>query len=105
MAAALGLHLSVIFAFMVPALVLALIPVFVVPYLSGLTSVVTLVHVPLGVAAVSLGLWLVLSWRSSGLEGCFKRKKIMLTTITVWVSALVIGISLFTILYWSALMG
>lgn len=105
MAAALGLHLSVIFAFMVPALVLALIPGFVVPHLSGLTSVVTLVHVPLGVAAVSLGLWLVLSWRSSGLEGCFKRKKIMLTTITVWVSALVIGISLFTILYWSALMG
>ncbi len=105
MASALGLHLTVIFAFMVPAMVLALIPVFVVPHLSGLTSIITLIHVPLGITAVSLGLWLVLSWRNSGLKSCFERKKIMLTTITVWVAALAMGIALFTILYWTALMS
>jgi len=105
MASALALHLTVIFVFMVPAMVLALIPVFVVPNLSGLTSIVTLIHVPLGITAVSLGLWLVLSWRKSGLNGCFERKKIMLTTMTVWVAALAMGIALYTILYWTALMS
>jgi uncharacterized membrane protein YozB (DUF420 family) len=90
---------------MVPAMVLALIPVFVVPHLTGLTSIITLIHVPLGITAISLGLWLVLSWRNSDLNGCFKRKKIMLTTITVWVAALAMGIAIYTILYWTALMG
>ncbi|MGA2523641.1 MAG: hypothetical protein ABSF65_05750 [Candidatus Bathyarchaeia archaeon] len=105
MAYALGLHLTVIFVFMVPAMVLALIPVFVVPHLTGLTSIITLIHVPLGITAISLGLWLVLSWRNSDLNGCFKRKKIMLTTIIVWVAALAMGIAIYTILYWTALMG
>jgi len=104
MASGLALHLTVIFVFMVPAMVLALIPVFIVPHLSGLTSVVTLIHVPLGITAVSLGLWLVFSWRKSGLNDCFERKKIMITTLTVWVAALAMGIALYTILYWTALM-
>ena len=105
MTTALILHLIMIFTVMVPALVLALIPVFVVPHISGLTSLLTLVHVPLGAAAVTLGLWLVLSWRSSGLDGCFRRRKIMLATITVWIGALLLGVVLYAALYWVALMG
>ncbi len=105
MTAALILHLSMIFAFMVPTLVLAIIPVFVLPHLSDLTSIITLIHVPLGVVAVSLGLWLVLSWRRTGLEKCFTRKKFMLATITVWLVALAFGFVLYGVLYWSALMG
>jgi uncharacterized membrane protein YozB (DUF420 family) len=105
MTAALTLHIVMIFAFMIPALILALIPVFVISHVRGLTSVATLVHVPLGAIAVSLGLYLVISYRRSGLSGCFERKKIMLTTMTVWLAALVFGILLYTILYWAALMG
>ncbi len=105
MTAALTLHLAMIFVFMVPALILALIPVFVVAHASGLTSIVTLVHVPLGAVAVSLGLFLVISYRRSGLSGCFMRKRIMFTTLTVWLAALVFGVILYAILYWAALMG
>lgn len=105
MAAAVVLHLILIFSIMVPAFVLALIPVFIVPHVSGWTSVITLIHVPLGVSAVSLGLWLSLSWRMKGLKGCFKRKKMMITTMTAWVTSLVFGILLYAILYWAVLTG
>lgn len=106
MTAALALHLAMIFTVMIPSFVLALIPVFIIPHVLGFTSIATLIHVLLGVAAVSLGLYLVLSWRfRGGLEGCFARKKFMAAAMTVWVSALVFGVALYSILYWHALMG
>jgi uncharacterized membrane protein YozB (DUF420 family) len=106
MTTALILHLALIFTIMLPALILALVPIFVIPHLFELTSLVTLAHASLGAVAVSLGLWLVLSWRrSGGLEGCFKRRKIMLVAISVWLAALFFGFALYTILYWAALMG
>jgi len=106
MTAALILHLSMIFTVMVPSLILALVPVFVVPHTLVLTSLVTLVHAPLGAVAVSLGLWLVLSWRrSGGLEGCFKRKKIMFAAMSIWLAAFFFGFALYASLYWTALMG
>jgi len=105
MSAALVLHLTMIFAIMVPAFAVAIVPVFVVPHVSGLTSLVSLVHAPLGVASVSLGIWLVASWRVKGLKGCFNKKKIMLTTMTVWLVSISFGIALYTILDWSVLMS
>jgi uncharacterized membrane protein YozB (DUF420 family) len=105
MTAAVILHVVMIFTFMVPALILALIPVFIVPHLSSLTSLITLIHAPLGTAAVSLGLYLVLSWRSSGLSRCFERRKIMFATMAVWLAALIFGFVLYGVLYWAALMG
>jgi len=106
MTAAVFLHLGVILSVMVPSLVLALIPVVILPHALSLASVVTLLHVPLGVTALSLGLWLVFSWRfRGGLTGCFTRKKFMLATLTVWSTALSLGIALYFILYWSTLIG
>lgn len=105
MSAALASHLALIFAIMVPAFTIAIVPTFVVPHVSGLTSLISLVHVPIGVAAVSLGVWLVFSWRRQGLKSCFKRKKIMVITMTVWLASLILGIALYAVLYWSALMG
>jgi len=100
MSTAVALHMAAIFIIMIPSLIVALIPVFIVPHLSGLTSIVTLIHVPLGLTAVSLGLWLAVSWRfSGGVEGCFKRRKFMVATIILWLTALVLGIGLFLILY------
>lgn len=81
------------------------IPVFVVPHVSGLISVVALIHAPLGAVAVSLGLWLAFSWRSSGTASCFKRKRYMLATITVWLAGLSLGIILYAVLYWTVLMS
>ncbi len=105
MTAALVLHLTMIATFMVPALLLALIPVFIIPHLTDATSILTLIHVPLGTVAVLLGVWLVLSWRRTSLEACFTRKKLMLATIAVWLAALAVGFVLYGILYWSALMS
>ena len=105
MTTAVVLHLVMILSTMIPALISALIPVFIIPHVSGLTSIVTLIHVPLGLTAVSLGVWLVVSWRFSGVKGCFKRRKFMLATIVTWPTALLLGITLYFILYWSALTG
>jgi hypothetical protein len=71
------LHLTTIFAIMIPSFVLAVIPQYIVPKVAGEVSVVTLIHVPLGTTAVLLGLWFIVSWRFQGLKGCFNRKKLM----------------------------
>jgi uncharacterized membrane protein YozB (DUF420 family) len=105
MAWAVFLHLVMIFVIMVPAFVLALIPEFIVPHVSEFISAVTLIHVLLGVTAVSLGLWFVVAWRFKGLKGCFNRKRLMLITMIAWVSSLLFGIALYMILYYAALMG
>jgi len=105
MATAVAVHLTMIFVVMIPGLVLALIPIFIVPHISGLTSIVTFIHAPLGVTSISLGVWLAVAWRFSGVQGCFKRKKFMLATIVLWPTTLVMGITLYFVLYWSALMG
>lgn len=105
MTAAVALHLTMIFGIMVPGLVLAIVPEFVVLHVFGLTSVITLIHVPFGIAAVSLGVWLVASWRFKDLKRCFRKKRIMLATMTLWLISLSFGIILYGILYWAVLMG
>ncbi len=105
MSAAVVLHLVVVFAIMIPSFVLAVFPDFIVPNVSGIISVVTLVHVVAGALAVSLGVWLVASWRFHDLKGCFKKKRFMLLTITVWLVSLSFGIALYTIFYWAILMS
>ena len=99
------LHLAMVFAIMIPSFVLAIVPDFIVPNVYGITSVVTLVMVVAGALAVSLGVWLVASWRFQDLKGCFKKKRIMLTTMAMWLVSLSFGIALYTILYWAVLMS
>jgi hypothetical protein len=97
------LHLAMVFAIMIPSFVLAIVPDFIVPNVYGIISVVTLVMVVAGALAVSLGIWLVVSWRVKGLKGCFNKKRIMLTTMAMWLVSLSFGIALYIIFYWSVL--
>jgi len=105
MALAVVLHLTVIFAIMVPSFVLAVTPKYVVPHIYGIVSIITLIHVPLGIIAVSFGAWFVIAWRFQGLKGCFNKKKLMLATMIIWLVSIFFGIVLYSILYWSLLMG
>jgi uncharacterized membrane protein YozB (DUF420 family) len=105
MALAVVLHLTVIFAIMVPSFVLAVTPKYVVPHIYGIVSIITLIHVPLGIIAVSFGAWFVIAWRFQGLKGCFNKKKLMLATMIIWLVSIFFGIALYSILYWSLLMG
>jgi uncharacterized membrane protein YozB (DUF420 family) len=105
MAVAVFLHLTVVFTVMIPSFVLAIIPEYVVANVASATSVVSLIHASFGATALTLGLWFVLGWRLKGLKGCFKRKMYMRWTLIVWATSLLLGIVLYIILYWAALMG
>ena len=105
MAWAVVLHLIVIFAIMIPSLVLAVIPEYVVRHVYGIVSIITLIHVPFGITAVSLGVWFVIAWRYQGLRGCFNRKKLMVAAMITWLVSLLLGITLYFIFYWSLLFG
>ncbi len=105
MAWATAIHLTTIFAVMVPSFVIAIIPEYIIKHFEGAVSLISLVHVPIGLVAVSLGLWFAVSWRLKGLKGCFNRRKLMLITMVLWLSTLILGIALYIIFYWAALMG
>ena len=105
MFSAVVLHLATMFGIMIPSFIVAIVPDFIVPNAYGLTSVVTLVMAVTGALAVSLGVWLVVSWRFRDVKGCFSRKRIMLTTIIFWLVSLSFGIALYIILYWAFLMS
>ena len=57
-----GLHLIAIFAIMIPSLFFAVIPEYVSLYTYGIVSIITLIHVPVGIIAVSFGAWFVIVW-------------------------------------------
>ena len=106
MAWAVVLHLIVIFAIMIPSLVLAVIPEFIIRHTYGIVSIITLIHVPFGIIAVSFGVWFVIAWRFQGLKGCFNRKKLMLATMITWLVSLSFWNSACTLIfYWSLLLG
>ena len=61
-----------------------------------LLILVTLAHVAFGVFAASFGVWLVASWHlKKDISKCFTRKRIMLTTITLWLTAIALGFVLY----------
>lgn len=98
MSTALVLHLSTVFSIMIPSLLGAVIPAYIVPNPLGAVSVIGIIHGILGATALSLGIWIVASWRfQKNIQGCIKRKKFMLKTLTVWVTALIFGITLYAI--------
>ena len=56
-------------------------------------SVIVVVHATLGSIAEILAIWLVSSWRlRSDTQHCASRKKIMLATFVLWMTALLLGI-------------
>ncbi len=105
MFAAVVLHLATVFALMIPSFVLAIVPHFIIPKFYGITSVVTLVMAVAGALAASLGVWLVASWHFHDVKGCFKKKRIMLTTMAMWLVSLSFGIVLYIIFYGAVLLS
>ncbi len=98
------LHLALVLAIMIPAFVFAVVPDYIVASPLMPVSLVGLIHGILGSIAVALGVWLVSAWRfRKDFTACFNRKKLMLITFTVWISALVFGIILFAFFYGPAL--
>ncbi len=99
MAWALVLHLIVIFSVMVPSLIWAVIPEFILRNIRAIIPIVTLIHVPLGITSASLGTWFVIAWVLKGLKGCFNRRRLMLLTFTLWIVTLVFGFIIYLIFY------
>lgn len=106
MATAVVLHFSMVLYVMVPSLVYAIIPEHIVPFPLQMVSLVTLIHVTLGTTSISLGVWIVASWRfRKNIQGCIRRKKFMLNTLTVWIASLVFGITLYALFIGPLLKG
>ena len=64
-------------------------------------STVTIVHAILGGAVLAIGIWIAASWHlKTSIEPCIKKKWIMRYLIIAWISALILGITLYTLLYW-----
>ncbi len=62
------------------------------------------IHVALGLAAVISGIWLVASWHlKKDVSGCFTRKKIMKPTLTIWIAAILFGVTLYIVIWASFL--
>lgn len=98
MALATVLHLAMVLYVMIPSFVVAVIPDYVVVTPFALASVVGVIHGILGTTALSLSVWLVVSWRfRKNLKECFIKKKLMCKTLNVWLVSLVFGIILYAI--------
>ena len=105
MAVAVFVHLAAVAMIMVPSFVLGVVPAYLLVRTSDVVSILSLLHVPFGAVALALGLWFVVGWRLKGLKGCFSRKRLMQLTMGFWVTALLLGTSLYVVLYWTTLMG
>jgi hypothetical protein len=58
--------------------------------------IVTFIHVSSGLLAAILGIWLVSSWHlKTELQNCFRKKRVMDVTFTLWTLAIVLGIILY----------
>ena len=81
-------------------------PAFVSLAENGLTqrpiglSVVTIVHASLGGVALATGIWIVASWHlQTSIENCIKKRPVMRYLIVTWILALILGITLYMLLY------
>jgi uncharacterized membrane protein YozB (DUF420 family) len=94
MTTALVLHLITIFSWMAMSFI-RYFSAGSVDY-GSLSVLASFAHATFGIIAASLGVWLVASWHlQTDVQKCFARKRIMLTTITFWVTAILLGIVLY----------
>lgn len=73
---------------------------FTVTGLSEMIVALSVVHGVLGLVALVLGIWLVAAWRfRQSIQYCAPKKRVMDVTFASWITALVLGIALYFILY------
>ena len=66
--------------------------------------IISFIHVALGLIAVALGIWLTASWHfKTDLQRCFSNKKLMKPTLTMWVTAILLGVIMY-ITFWVGLL-
>jgi uncharacterized membrane protein YozB (DUF420 family) len=95
MLSAVILHAITIFAVMVPSFALGFSSPATVDF-TNIIVITALVHTALGVTAFVLGIWIAGSWHlQENLQPCFKKKMVMRATITIWATALILGIALY----------
>jgi uncharacterized membrane protein YozB (DUF420 family) len=87
------LHTAVVLAWMIP--LFSSMFSFPINTFEPLVAAV-LIHAFTGIATIILGFWLVGSWRLKvDVKGCFRKKKVMLATISLWLTTLSIGIIMY----------
>ena len=66
--------------------------------------IISFIHVALGLIAVALGIWLTASWHfKTDLQRCFSNKKLMKPTLTMWVTAILLGLIMY-VTFWVGLL-
>ena len=90
---ALALNLSTIFSVMIPVLSTRIT---LISGLSILQSTIVWLHVASGIAAVTLGFVIIISWilHPLGELGCSKTWKLMIPTFLIWALALILGLTI-----------
>jgi uncharacterized membrane protein YozB (DUF420 family) len=95
MLSAVILHIISIFAVMVPSFAEFYAMPSLIDY-ADVFVILTLVHVVSGVISAVLGVWIVGSWHlQKDIKPCFRKKRIMDVTVTLWLLALLLGIVLY----------
>ena len=99
MATALIVHLTVILLVMIPSFVYSILPDYIQTSPTEAVSIVGLIHGIAGPLTAALGIWLVAAWLfKKDINSCFGRKKVMLTTISLWMITLILGVILYSLL-------
>jgi uncharacterized membrane protein YozB (DUF420 family) len=97
MLSALILHIISILIVMIPSLAAFFGGPGAINFADALV-ITALTHVSAGLLAALLGIWLVTSWHlQTNLQTCFKKKRVMDATITLWLIAFFLGIYLYLI--------
>jgi hypothetical protein len=105
MLAALGIHLAIIFAIMVPAFVEALVPITIKNPTSPI-GLLSPVHAATGGITAVLGVWVIVAWRfRRSTQYCAPKKRVMYATFLVWLFSLALGALLYFVLNWKVLFG
>jgi uncharacterized membrane protein YozB (DUF420 family) len=66
----------------------------------GVISMVIIAHASLGVITGVFSVWLIASWHfQSSIQNCVRKKKIMRTTLILWLIVLFVGFILYYFLY------
>ncbi len=101
MTVAVVLHLVTIFSWMIMSF-LTLFNGSAIDFLNPII-IVAFVHVPLGAIAATFGVYLVTAWHLQlDIQGCFRRRRIMLIAFTAWLVSIALGVILYLAVIMSA---